>query len=103
MAERHLVWCEEEAAGCRLDPGTRLGFLLGHTGVLAVRAVMAETAGDTGTAGRCLAQFCRAADSLTDLDPMGVGSDEMLIGRAGYLTGCLWLQARLKRPVLPPD
>ena len=60
MAERHLAWCEEEAAGwvhctallyctelsrCRLDPGTRLGFLLGHTGVLAVRAVMAETAG----------------------------------------------------------
>ena len=36
-----------------------------------------------------------ASEDFLSLDPLGVGSDEMLVGRAGYLAGCLWLQLRM--------
>ena len=32
-------------------------------------------------------------------DPVGVGSDEMFLGRSGYLAGCLWLHKQLGREV----
>ena len=36
-----------------------------------------------------------ASEDFLSLDPLGVGSDEMLVGRAGYLAGCLWLHQRI--------
>ena len=42
-----------------------------------------------------LAEFCLAAEEFTVLDPVGVGSDEMFVGRAGYIAGCLWLHQAL--------
>lgn len=46
-------------------------------------------------------EYAGEADNLLTIDPVGVGSDEMFIGRAGYLSGCLWLQRKLGRQVLP--
>ena len=42
-----------------------------------------------------LAEFSRAADHLDTIDPVGVGSDEMAVGRAGYIAGSLWLHQTL--------
>ena len=42
-----------------------------------------------------LAEFCRAAEHLDTIDPVGVGSDEMAVGRAGYIAGSLWLHQTL--------
>ena len=44
-------------------------------------------------------EYAGEADNLLTIDPVGVGSDEMFIGRAGYLSGCLWLQRKLGRQV----
>ena len=44
-------------------------------------------------------EYAGEADNLLTIDPVGVGSDEMFIGRAGYLSGCLWLQRKLGRNV----
>ena len=44
----------------------------------------------------CKEDFLRnASEDFLSLDPLGVGSDEMLVGRAGYLAGCLWLHQRI--------
>ena len=44
----------------------------------------------------CKENFLRnASEDFLSLDPLGVGSDEMLVGRAGYLAGCLWLHQRI--------
>ena len=40
-------------------------------------------------------QQCAALQGCVLQCSLQVGSDEMLIGRAGYLTGCLWLQVKL--------
>ena len=45
-------------------------------------------------------EYAGEADNLLTIDPVGVGSDEMFIGRAGYLSGCLWLQRKLGRQVI---
>ena len=45
-----------------------------------------------------------AAASLLRPDPLGCGSDELLVGRAGLLLGCCWLEQQglplLSRPEL---
>ena len=44
----------------------------------------------------CKHNFLRnASEDFLSLDPLGVGSDEMLVGRAGYLAGCLWLHQKI--------
>lgn len=44
----------------------------------------------------CKQDFLRnASEDFLSLDPLGVGSDEMLVGRAGYLAGCLWLHQKI--------
>ena len=53
-------------------------------------ALSTDCPGDTGTAGRCLAQFCRAADSLTDLDPMGVSSSVLHCRAVCCSVLCRW-------------
>ena len=40
---------------------------------------------------------------MLHVDPLGCGSDEMLVGRAGYLSGALWLQKILGEVVVPHD
>jgi len=93
----HYRFCTQQDQN---DQGSRLGFLLGNTGVYAVNTVIAHSVGDP-QADTFLQLFRNASEDFLTPDPLGVGSDEMLVGRAGYLSGCLWLQARLGCQVLP--
>lgn len=97
LALAHYRFCNLQDQN---DQGSRLGFLLGNTGVYAVNTVIARSVGDP-QADTFLQLFRNASEDFLTPDPLGVGSDEMLVGRAGYLSGCLWLQARLGCQVLP--
>jgi len=37
------------------------------------------------------------------IDPLGVGSDELFVGRSGYIMGCIWLERQLGQQVLDED
>jgi len=97
LALAHFRFCESADHN---DPCSRLGFFLGNTGVFAVSAAIAHTLGDPRLE-KYLQLFRAAAEDFLAADPLGVGSDELLVGRAGYLTGCLWLQAKIGQQVLP--
>jgi len=96
----HFDVCQDDSTK---DLGSKLGFLLGNTGVYAVNAVIANTMGDMQSSKSFVRLFARAAEDYLSVDPMGVGSDELFIGRAGYLTGCLWLQDKLRYQVLTEE
>ena len=34
------------------------------------------------------------------IDPLGVGSDELFVGRSGYIMGCIWLERQLGQQVV---
>lgn len=100
FAEIHLNFCKDDAPK---DLGSKLGFLLGNTGVYAVNAVIAKSLGDNEGSKGFVKLFAKAEEDYLTPDPMGVGSDELFIGRAGYLTGCLWLQDKLGYQVLSEE
>lgn len=87
-------------SGGRLRPSESLGFLLGKPGIDAVLAVLSQEMGiDNSTH---LNAFKGCAEPLLQPDPLGRGSDEMLVGRAGYILGALWLKDCLGTEVIPP-
>jgi len=77
------------------------GLLLGQAGTFAVAAVFGSVIGNEelhnwGLNGyKNAAQFCKPLHFLTD------GSDELFVGRAGYLCGALWLQKHLGFQPIP--
>ena len=100
LAQEHFQFCKEDASQ---DLGSKLGFLLGNTGVYAVNAVIANSMGNSQTSRGFVKLFAAAEADFLTADPLGVGSDELFIGRAGYLTGCLWLQDKLGYQILSEE
>jgi len=100
LAQTHYRFCQEDSSP---DLGSRLGFLLGNTGVYAVNAAIAHSLGDAKACKNFVQLFSKAEEDYLTADPMGVGSDELFIGRSGYLTGCLWLQDKVGCEVLTEE
>ncbi len=73
-------------------PAAKVGFLIGQSGVHAVHAVISSAVGEREEAERCLQSFAAAAPiACTEFNGRN-GSDELLVGRAGYVMGALWLR-----------
>ncbi len=75
----------------------KVGFLIGHSGVYALAALLAP---DERQRDLFLNHFAAVAP----LAEAGVArSDELLVGRAGFVCGALWLSKSLGRQVIPLD
>ncbi|GIY88586.1 lanC-like protein 3 homolog [Caerostris extrusa] len=70
----------------------QLAFILGGIGTLAVGAALMKTLGDDEEMQEYLNQYNALAEECIDRDYLGCGSDELLVGRAGYLCGVLFLE-----------
>ncbi|CAH1782538.1 unnamed protein product [Owenia fusiformis] len=70
---------------------TPSAFLLGHAGVYAAASLLSKASGDSKTAGIWNKKFAELAVMCTPENFLRCGSDEFLVGRAGYLYGCLML------------
>ena len=90
---------EIQFKNCKNTGADSLGFLLGNTGVFAVNAAIAKSIGDSRFE-QFVSSFKKAAREFLHPDPLGVGSDEILVGRAGYLAGYLWLKHKVGVDVL---
>jgi hypothetical protein len=67
----------------------KFGFLLGSSGVFAVAAVIHADLGQVGASQEYLERFVSLAPAVAD---GASGSDELLVGRSGYICGALWLR-----------
>eukprot|EP00090_Calanus_glacialis_P029255 TRINITY_DN46963_c0_g1_i1.p1 TRINITY_DN46963_c0_g1~~TRINITY_DN46963_c0_g1_i1.p1 ORF type:complete len:418 (-),score=115.98 TRINITY_DN46963_c0_g1_i1:187-1404(-) len=97
--EKAKTLAEIQLKNCQPTTPASLGFLLGNTGIFAVNAAIARSVGDPMLAQH-VANYKRAGQQFLPPDPLGVGSDEMLVGRAGYLAGYLWLKQTVGVEVL---
>ena len=88
------------------DKQNQVGFLLGATGVQAVAAVIYASCHNKDQMQANVQGFAKVAKDRI-LVPSVVhrcGSDELFVGRAGYLSGALWMNSMLNTNVtLPSD
>nr|XP_047908779.1 lanC-like protein 3 isoform X2 [Anser cygnoides] len=89
----------QERGGGEAD--TRAAFLLGGAGVYAVAALVYRALGLPDFA-RPLGKFRELSEVCAPLSFLECGSDELFVGRAGYLCAALVLKQRLGMEVLTP-
>ncbi|XP_061483383.1 lanC-like protein 3 isoform X1 [Rhineura floridana] len=83
------------------DADTRAAFLLGGAGVYAVAALVYQALGLPDWA-RPLGKFRELCELCAPITFLECGSDELFVGRAGYLCAALVLKQKLGLEVLTP-
>ena len=78
----------------------RVAFLLGEAGVLATSSLIQDAVGATKEADKFAEKYGTLADVCMPLNFLRCGSDELFVGRAGYLCGVMNLHKSLKRKVI---
>lgn len=77
----------------------KASFILGEAGVLAVSSLVYEATGSSSKADRFAQKYAAIADICLPINFLRCGSDELFVGRAGYLCGIMNLNKKLKRQV----
>ncbi|XP_011859511.1 PREDICTED: lanC-like protein 3 homolog [Vollenhovia emeryi] len=87
----------------RREGRSSTGFLLGDWGILAVGAVLAAIRKDNETATELIKRYIAMGERCKEVNFLKCGSDEVFVGRSGYLYGALWLNRMMERIVVPLD
>ena len=77
----------------------RASFILGEAGVQAVSCLVYETTGSSSAAEKFARKFADLSVICLPMKFLRCGSDELFVGRAGYLCGVVNLQKKLGKPV----
>ncbi|XP_059618910.1 lanC-like protein 3 homolog [Phlebotomus argentipes] len=81
----------------------RCAFLCGNAGIYAVSAVISQELGDQGQCQKDLECFSAGFGACKPINFNKYGSDEVLVGRAGFLSGVYWLQRTLPQSPFTAD
>lgn len=73
----------------------RCAFLCGNAGIYAVSAVISHMAKKQEASQQDLQQFETGFEACKPVNFSKNGSDELLVGRAGYLSGVYWLNKHI--------
>ncbi|CAL8323106.1 unnamed protein product [Merluccius merluccius] len=99
-AARRIIDACVRRVDAERDADTRAAFLLGGAGVYAVAAMIYKAAGSADFA-RPLARFRRLWEPVcAPVRFLECGSDELFVGRAGYLCAALVLKQKLGMEIL---
>lgn len=79
----------------REKPSDSVSFLCGNAGIFAVSAVINQSLGNIQAAQEDLNEFKKGATVCMRTSFNRQGSNELLFGRAGYLSGLYWLNLHL--------
>ena len=81
----------------RMSPG----FLLGSSGLYAVGAAIEHALGNRDKCQEYCQKFREMANIFSPVTVYNYGSDELLVGRSGYICGALWLNQELNQQIVP--
>ncbi|KAH3730296.1 lanC-like protein 3 [Dreissena polymorpha] len=81
----------------------KASFILGAAGVHTVTSLVYDAIGSPQIAGKCLEEFAELSKICSPINFLRCGSDELFVGRAGYLCGVLNLRQKLKNQTVPDD
>lgn len=76
----------------------RCALLCGNAGIYAVSAAIAQHNADQDNLKSDLAEFARGFEACKPIAFSKYGSDEILVGRAGFLSGVYWLNDVIRPP-----
>lgn len=79
------------------------GFILGHCGVYAIAAAFYNAVGNHELSARYRNSFYNAAETCKEQHFLRCGSDELFVGRAGYVLGALWMATETSTPIKSKD
>lgn len=83
------------------DKSMHFGFLLGNGGVYAIAALLFDDLGKKDHCDKFIQQYVTLADVGIPVHFLRCGSDELFVGRAGYLCGALLMNKKFKTQVVP--
>lgn len=100
MAVEYIDVALSYAVGRRGGRDPPAAFLLGPAGVLATASLIYDLVGRSEDAAAMRQRYAGLAATVSQRgDFLGFGSDELFVGRAGYLCGALALNAAYKQQV----
>ncbi|XP_058448676.1 lanC-like protein 3 homolog [Malaya genurostris] len=82
------------------NDASRIAFLCGHSGISAVSAVISKDIGDSTKFSHDIEKFLTGHTVCKSND---YDADEILVGRAGYLSGAYWLNQVLSEKPIKND
>lgn len=85
------------------EDGIGASFLLGHAGIYAVSALVFNALDHQQEADYCIQKFLEMGNICRPINFFPPGSDELFVGRAGYLCGSLILNKKLGRTVVSSE
>lgn len=91
LAQQYIKISKNNAKHHRRRSDDRCAFLVGNAGIHAVAAAISHDAGDAPAVKESLKNFLEGYDVCKHIEFAHYGGDEVLVGRAGYLSGCYWL------------
>ncbi|XP_054712655.1 lanC-like protein 3 [Uloborus diversus] len=85
------------------DKSMQSAFLLGNSGTFAVAAAVMKAVYKESEYNMFLNSFASLADNCIPINFLRCGSDELFVGRAGYLCGTLFLQKTFGKNIVPEE
>lgn len=92
-AHRYIARAKRNAKQYSRSRDERCAFLCGNAGIYAVSAVISKLANQT--LQQDLREFETGFEACKPINFSKNGSDEVLVGRAGYLSGVYWLNQNI--------
>ena len=90
----------EYASSRRASRDPPAAFLLGPGGVLVAGSLIYDSIGQADEAAKLRQKYASLASAISKhSNYLGFGSDELFVGRAGYICGALTLNASYKQEV----
>uniref|UniRef100_A0A2M4BPN4 LanC-like protein 3 homolog n=1 Tax=Anopheles marajoara TaxID=58244 RepID=A0A2M4BPN4_9DIPT len=102
-AKQYIINAKTLAARYAVRPEERCSFLCGNAGIYAVSAAIAHRHNAKQEMDEDLRCFATGIEVCKRLDFNKNGSDEVLFGRAGYLSGIYWLHQTIDRQLFAQD
>lgn len=98
--EKAVIYANVSLEYAKSSSRDKSSFILGEAGVQAVSSLIHEAIGDKSKADKFANKFSALSKICTPLSFLRCGSDELFVGRAGYLCGVLNLNRKLGRQVV---
>nr|XP_023019733.1 lanC-like protein 3 homolog [Leptinotarsa decemlineata] len=91
-------------ASCVSSKNTDMpSFILGNCGIYAVASAVYKAVGDETRSEHFMSCYYKAANICKEQNFLSCGSDELFVGRAGFILGALWLSNETGTPIPKQD
>lgn len=95
-AQRYINRAKRNARHYSRSRDERCAFLCGNAGIYAVSAAISELNQNRDTLQQDLKDFEQGFEACKPIDYNTNGGDELLVGRAGFLSGVYWLNETIR-------